>query len=254
MHNVPRKTYTSDKKETHTHTPSQLTPPRLEQAQPGARQKRAGSHAQAVACILTHRPRPNTYTGQSRDARARPGMENTAHPHTTEHRDAPGGRGKEHSGLPHPHPTTLGGHGPKGPWHRVHSGLARPHPADKQACSQGKMGSRTLAVAYRKATDTHVAGDDSDAPAGGTGVSHTRTQRRKNRWATAPQVKHAERAAGSHAVHRQRQRHHWPRGPKHPCPVSGPGGGGGQVSWHREGYLANRVPPLTGPGSAQISS
>ena len=26
------------------------------------------------------------------------------------------------------------------------------------------------------------------------------------------------------------------------------------VCWHRDGYLANRVPPLTGPGSAQIRS
>ena len=31
-------------------------------------------------------------------------------------------------------------------------------------------------------------------------------------------------------------------------------GGLGVSGWHRDGYLANRVPPLTGSGSAQISS
>ena len=39
----------------------------------------------------------------------------------------------------------------------------------------------------------------------------------------------------------------------------GEGGGGGigggvQGGWHRDGYLANRVPPLTGSVSTQISS
>ena len=45
-------------------------------------------------------------------------------------------------------------------------------------------------------------------------------------------------------------------GPKAPWGGGGGGGigGGVQGGWHRDGYLANRVPPLTGSVSTQISS
>ena len=81
--------------------------------------------------------------------------------HAGDGRDALIGRGRENSGLPHPHPTAKV---MQSPAHRsiVQSAQWAPTPSpsgpsyignaktDEQACSQSKMGSRTQAIAHRQ--------------------------------------------------------------------------------------------------------
>ena len=128
-------------------------------------------------------------------------MENSAHAHVTQCRDAPAGRGNGHSWFPHPYPTASVGHRPTGPWHGVHSALARPHQRTSRHARRARWAPAPRLLPTGKMTDPHA-------------------RRHTHRMATVPQVKHTERAAGSHALHRQRQRHRWPHGPKRPCPLN----------------------------------